>query len=149
VATILIVDDQESDRLIAQAILAKAGHQTHFAGDGDEALELLEEYSFDVVLTDLQMPEVHGFELISILRDLEHRPALVVMSSTGQFQLQMAEALGAKYTLQKPLDPERLIAAVRRALEDARTQTTDDLPGLIPTDRPETGGTAGGDIPDD
>lgn len=148
-ATILIVDDQESDRLIAQAILAKAGHRTHFAGDGDEALELLEEYSFDVVLTDLQMPEVHGFELISILRDLEHRPALVVMSSTGQFQLQMAEALGAKYTLQKPLDPELLIDAVRRALEDARTQTTDDLPGLIPTDHPDAGGTTAGDVSDD
>ena len=118
-ATILIVDDEESDRLIAQAILARAGHRTHFANDGDEALDLLGKYSFDVVLTDLQMPQVHGFELISVLRELERRPALVVMSSTGQFQLQMAEALGATYTLQKPLDADLLVDAVERAVGDA------------------------------
>jgi FixJ family two-component response regulator len=64
------------------------------------------------------MPEVHGFELISVLRDFERPPALVVMSGTGQFQLHMAEALGAKYTLQKPLDPRMLLDAIERALED-------------------------------
>jgi len=120
VARILIVDDEESDRLIAQAILAKSGHETYFASDGDEALRLLAKYTYDVVLTDLQMPQVHGFELISVLRELDRRPALVVMSSTGPFQLHMAEALGAKYTLQKPLQADLLVDAVARAFADVR-----------------------------
>lgn len=117
-ARILIVDDEEGDRLIADAILSRAGHETFFAHDGEEALRAYALEGIDVVLTDLQMPEVHGFELISVLRDFESPPALVVMSGTGQFQLHMAEALGAKYTLQKPLDPELLIDAVERALAD-------------------------------
>jgi CheY-like chemotaxis protein len=118
VARVLIVDDEEGDRLIAQAILARAGHETFFAHDGEEALRQFALQGIDIVLTDLQMPEVHGFELISVLRDFERPPALVVMSGTGQFQLHMAEALGAKYTLQKPLDPRMLLDAIERALED-------------------------------
>ena len=117
-AKVLIVDDDEGDRLIAQAILARAGHETFFAHDGEDALRQHALKDIDVVLTDLQMPEVHGFELISVLRDFKKPPALVAMSGTGQFQLHMAEALGAKYTLTKPLDPELLIDAVERALAD-------------------------------
>jgi len=119
VAKILIVDDEEGDRLIAQAILERAGHETFFAHDGEEALRQFALKGIDVVVTDLQMPEVHGFELITVLRDFAKPPALVAVSGTGQFQLHMAEALGAKYTLQKPLTPELLLDAVSRALADA------------------------------
>ncbi len=118
-AKVLIVDDEEADRLIAQAILERAGHETFFAHDGEEALREYALRGIDVVVTDLQMPEVHGFELITVLRDFAKPPALVAVSGTGPFQLQMAEALGARYTLTKPLDPELLVDAVRRALEDA------------------------------
>jgi CheY-like chemotaxis protein len=119
VAKILIVDDEEGDRLIAQAILERAGHETFFAHDGEEALRQFALKGIDLVVTDLQMPEVHGFELITVLRDFEKPPALIAVSGTGQFQLHMAEALGAKYTLQKPLTPELLIDAVDRALAAA------------------------------
>jgi chemosensory pili system protein ChpA (sensor histidine kinase/response regulator) len=114
----LIVDDEESDRLLAQAILERAGHETHFAHDGEDALRQYALKGVDLVLTDLQMPEVHGFELISLLRDLAQPPAVVAVSGTGQFQLQMAEALGARYTLTKPLDPVLLVDAVNRALAE-------------------------------
>ena len=117
-AKILIVDDEESDRLLMQAILSKAGHECHFAHDGEEALRQYAMQGIDVVVTDLHMPEVHGFELISVLRDFDNPPALVVVSGTGQFQLQMAEALGARYTLSKPITPELLTDYVSRALAD-------------------------------
>ena len=129
VARILIVDDEESDRLLAQAILARGGHECFFAHDGDEALHQLRNYAFDVVLTDLHMPEVHGFEVIAILREFDPPPALVVMSSTGQFQLHMAEALGATYTLAKPLDPDLLLDAVDRAMKDLEKQRKDARAG--------------------
>lgn len=118
-AKILIVDDEESDRLIAQAILVRAGHETVFAHDGEEALRQYALQEIDLVLTDLHMPQIHGFELISVLRDFRKRPALVVMSATGSVQLDMAQALGAKYTIQKPLDPRRLVDTVEQALADA------------------------------
>ena len=119
-ARILIVDDEESDRLLVQAILARAGHDTYFAFDGAEALRQYSAHGIDVVVTDLHMPQVHGFELISVLRDFAKPPGVVAVSGTGQFQLHMAEALGAKYTLTKPVDPQLLIDAVNSALADAR-----------------------------
>ena len=125
-ARILIVDDEEGDRLIAQAILERAGHETFFAHDGEDALRQFALKGIDVVVTDLQMPEVHGFELISVLRDFSEPPALVAVSGTGQFQLHMAEALGAKYTLTKPLDPELLLDAVKRALDERTAPDTPD-----------------------
>ena len=117
-ARILIVDDEEGDRLIAEAILMRAGHECFFAHDGEDALRQHALKGIDLVVTDLQMPEVHGFELISVLRDFESPPALVAVSGTGQFQLSMAEALGAHYTLTKPVDPVLLVDAVTRALAD-------------------------------
>jgi CheY-like chemotaxis protein len=117
-AKILIVDDEEGDRLIAQAILERAGHETFFAHDGEEALRQYALKGIDVVVTDLQMPQVHGFELITVLRDFSKAPGVVAVSGTGAFQLHMAEALGAKYTLTKPLTPELLLDAVDRALAD-------------------------------
>ena len=126
-ARVLIVDDDEGDRLIAQAILARAGHETFFAHDGEEALRQHALLDIDVVLTDLQMPEVHGFELISVLRDFARPPALVAMSATGPFQLHMAEALGARYTIQKPVNAQLLLDAIDRALAD-REPSTEDAP---------------------
>jgi len=124
VAKILIVDDEEGDRLIAQAILERAGHETFFAFDGEDALRQYALKGVDVVITDLQMPEVHGFELISVLRDFSKPPAVVAVSGTGSFQLHMAEALGAKYTLTKPLDPELLLDAVDRSMADLAAERT-------------------------
>jgi len=138
VAKILIVDDEEGDRLIAQAILDRAGHETYFAHDGEEALRQFALEGIDVVVTDLQMPRVHGFELITVLRDFEAPPAVVVMSGTGDFQLHMAEALGAKYALQKPLDADMLVDAVERALTDraeaseASASPDPDEGGVVP-----------------
>ena len=117
-ARILIVDDEEADRLLIQGILARAGYDTIVAPSGEAALRAYLDAGVDVVITDLQMPDVHGFELISILRDFTPRPALIAVSGTGPIQLYMAESLGAHWTLQKPLNPELLLDAVERALAE-------------------------------
>ena len=115
-ARILIVDDEESDRLLLQAILARVGHETVVAVSGEEALRRYLETGIDVVVTDLHMQDVHGFELISILREFDPPPPVVAVSATGPFQLHMAEQLGAQWTLRKPIDPMLLVDAVKRAL---------------------------------
>jgi CheY-like chemotaxis protein len=102
--------------LIVEAILERAGHEIVFAQNGEEALQQFQATAIDLVVTDLHLPEVHGFELITVLRDVDPRPAVIAVSGTGQFQLHMAEALGAKWTIAKPVDPELLLKAVEGAL---------------------------------
>ncbi len=68
----------------------------------------------DVVVTDLHMPEVDGFELIAMLRVLIPTPAIIAVSSMGQRQLDLARELGAQIALPKPIDGP----ALRKAVED-------------------------------
>lgn len=117
---ILIVDDEEADRLLVEAILVRAGYETVLAPTGEEAFRSFLHTGIDVVITDLQMPDVHGFELITILREFDPAPAVIAVSGTGAIQLHMAESLGARWTLQKPLNPELLLDAVERALAARR-----------------------------
>ena len=119
VARILIVDDEEADRLYLEAILGRAGHQIVIATDGDEALELFGRGRADIVVTDLQMPRVHGFELITRLREADQSPPIIAVSGTGHHQLAIADALGAKFTMSKPVDPEALLTAVQQLLRFA------------------------------
>jgi len=88
--------------------------------DGEEALSQCRAIDFDVVITDLQMPKVHGFELITALRDLNRPPPIIAVSGTGHHQLEIAEALGARFTLSKPLHPEAVLAAVAQSLRVKR-----------------------------
>ena len=97
-------------------ILERAGHEIFFAADGEEALREYVENGIDVVVTDLQMPEVHGFELIDLLRDVSPPPRIIAVSGTGPYQLEMAKNLGAMFTLGKPIDADKLIAAVDQVL---------------------------------
>ncbi|HSW28205.1 MAG TPA: response regulator [Longimicrobiales bacterium] len=115
-AHILIVDDEASDRLLLQRILERHGHEVCTAADGVEALLNLRTQASDLVITDLQLPDIHGLELISLLRDQSPRPIIVVVSGTGPDQLAIAKALGAQLTLNKPVYAEQLMAMVEQAL---------------------------------
>jgi len=99
-----------------KTILERAGHEVYVAGDGREALELYEGRGIEVVITDLQMKDVHGLELITIVRDFDPKPPIIAVSGTGEVQLEMAQALGAERALTKPVRPEELLAAVTELL---------------------------------
>ena len=115
-ASILIVDDDEADRVLLSAILERAGHEIFLAEDGEQALSAYGDMAIDVVITDLQMPKVHGLELIATLRDVSPRPAIIAISGTGYDQLDMAQAVGADVTLHKPIDRIELLSAVAMAV---------------------------------
>ena len=116
VARILIVDDDESDRIVLGTILERAGHETYFAEDGEEALSEYGGHAIDIIVTDLQMPKVHGLELITVLRHLSPRPAIIAISGTGPDQLDMAQAVGADAQLVKPVDPDEFLNAVTKVV---------------------------------
>ena len=115
-ARILIVDDDEAARVLLSTILERAGHDTVLVRDGREAVSVYGATEIDVVITDLQMPEAHGLELITLLRALSPPPAIIVISGTGSDQLDMAEAVGADVTFSKPADPNELLSAVAKAV---------------------------------
>lgn len=115
-ARLLVVDDEEADRVVLKTILERAGHEVFLAKDGREALDLYDGKDIQIVITDLQMDDVHGLELITIIRDFQPRPRIVAISGTGAVQLDMAEALGAEKTLTKPVRPDQLLTAVREVL---------------------------------
>jgi CheY-like chemotaxis protein len=115
-ATILIVDDDETDRLGLAAALRSDGHEIVTAEDGDAALEVYLSRPVHVVVTDMVMPGRDGLSLISALREIDPRASIVAVSGKSRSQLEASKVFGALSVLAKPIDPEALSAAVREAV---------------------------------
>lgn len=119
---VLLVDDSAATRAFAAAALEEVGGwEVEVAGGGAEALALLQRGAFDVVVTDVNMPDINGLELIRFVRGHERHAALpvLVISTEGRDRdVDRAMALGATDYLAKPFSPEQLVAAVRALLGD-------------------------------
>src|SRR5438093_1794030 len=116
-ALILIVDDEGFVRAIVEEILTSKGHTVLQAISGKEAVKMCEGRAFDLVITDLSMPLMDGFDLISTLRRLHSDLPILAISGiyTGDL-LKAVKLLGAKAILQKPFEPDELLAAVDKIL---------------------------------
>jgi CheY-like chemotaxis protein len=117
-AVVLLVDDDESMRAIMQAMLRRLGHEVAVATNGNEALRLFRERTFDLVITDLIMPEREGLDTIRELRR-EGNVKIIAMSGGGRTSpatyLQIAKQIGASAILSKPFSHEDLKAAIDSA----------------------------------
>ncbi len=141
-ARILIVDDEPSMRLVSNRILTRLGHEIVEAGDGMIALKAVLAGGFDLVVTDIIMPEMEGLDLIFQL----HRkfPELPILAISGggrggaggaDTYLRTASLGGAKRTLTKPFSIAEFVTAVHECL---------DLPlPSLPAGFPESGAAAG------
>ena len=121
-AKILVVEDDPEYRNFVASVLKKSGHAITEAGDGREALELLSENEFDLVVTDVLMPNLNGKELIEELHArAEGYMPVVAISGGGSGDpgvvLKSVEHLGVTASLKKPISPELLSRTVRDALE--------------------------------
>lgn len=114
-ARILIVDDEEGDRLIHRSILDATGHELFFANSGEEAMKAYFRQQIDIVVTDLQMPRGDGMELIEAIRGMDDDAYIIAVSATGEDQLKMADVMGANAAIAKPVDPVALLNAVTSA----------------------------------
>lgn len=93
------------------------------AGNGFEALRLLPRERYDLVVTDINMPDIHGLELLSFMRKSESHadtPVIIVSTESAQRDRERGMALGANAYLTKPFDPETLRATARRVVSSAR-----------------------------
>jgi signal transduction histidine kinase/CheY-like chemotaxis protein len=130
---ILVVDDDPAILALVKEVLAAAGYLVDTAASGTEALSHLETHPYDLVLTDMRMPEMGGMELAQHLR--LHFPDTLVIIFTGYASYQEAVAavkLGAFDYLTKPLQAEILQHTVARALEYQRLgRATRDLEAVF------------------
>ncbi len=118
-ATVLIVDDEELTRELIGLILKEDGYQLTFAGSALQAIALLEDRSFDVVLTDKNMPDGTGLQVAARVRALEHDSEIIMMSAYASLESAVeAMKLGVADYIQKPFaDTELIRRSVARALE--------------------------------
>jgi CheY-like chemotaxis protein len=127
-ATVLVVDDSAVDRRFVGGILSRDGrYKVEFAEDGSQALANLRQSPPDVIVTDLQMPNRNGLELVTAVR--MHHPEIPVILMTGHGSEDLAvEALhrGAANYVPKPQIGERLLESVDEALAFARSDRTYD-----------------------
>jgi DNA-binding NtrC family response regulator len=114
---LLIVDDELNEREGLSQILAAAGHEVKTAGDGLEALEALQDFRASVILTDLKMPRMDGFELIEKLRSEGLLPPTIVLTAFGSLEMAVSTIhdLGGFWFLEKPIDIPALHVLVERA----------------------------------
>jgi len=114
---VLFIDDSLSVRKFAQLTLAQLGADVTVAVDGVDGLAKIREGSFDIVFTDLEMPRMHGFELIRQIRFLpayRDLPIAVVTSRSGTKHQQQARELGATEYLAKPFTAQNLDAILKK-----------------------------------
>src|ERR1017187_9428982 len=127
---ILIVDDEERQRTALAAMLSDRDFETQAAGDGQEALERLTTFNADVIVSDLVMPRMDGFELLRRLKERGDLTPAIALTGFGSIEkaLSAVHDLKAFWFLEKPVEPRAFKILVERAILHKRSlRKTDEL----------------------
>jgi two-component system chemotaxis response regulator CheY len=116
---ILVVDDSSIMRQMVSFTLRSAGFEVQDAVNGEEALKLIENQTFDLIVTDLNMPVMDGIALIEWARKLpgsRYTPILMLTTEGGMQRKMQGKAAGATGWIVKPFDPPKLLAVISKVL---------------------------------
>ena len=119
-AHIMAVDDSVSLRQLLVRTLIEGGHRVMEAKDGVEALSAAATQKFQLVITDVNMPQMDGLTLVKKLRELpayKHIPILVLTTEMDPNKKKIAKDAGATGWLVKPFEPVQLLATIRKVLD--------------------------------
>ncbi len=117
---ILTVDDSASIRQMVSFTLRKAGHEVVEAVDGKDALAKIDKEKFDMIITDLNMPNVDGIQLIAAVRKMPGRSFLPILMLTTESQAEKKDAgrkAGATGWIVKPFNADQLISVVQKLVK--------------------------------
>jgi len=118
-ASILTVDDSASMRQMVAFTLKSAGHEVTEAKDGIDALEKARLTKFNLVITDVNMPNMDGITLTKELRALteyKYTPILTLTTESGNNKKQLGKAAGATGWIIKPFNPDQLLSTIKKVL---------------------------------
>ena len=116
---ILAVDDSASMRQMVVFTLESAGYDVVEAVDGQQALDIAKNESFDLVLSDINMPVMNGIELVKQLRQLEaykYTPILMLTTETSSDRKMAGKGAGATGWVVKPFNPDKLLATIKKVI---------------------------------
>lgn len=114
---ILVADDEDSIRSLLEHFLKGAGHKVIVVSNAREACEVMTKHMFDLVITDVLMPEGDGLDLITELKKTQPRARILAMSGGGRYlegsdYLKLAKGLGAHSAMMKPFTWQQLQEAI-------------------------------------
>ncbi len=128
-ATVLVIDDDQTTRAMIGTAVEELGHQATYALDGEEGVQMIKSSAYDVVFMDLAMPKKNG--LIAIQEIIEEFPATKIVAVSGKDteMLERAVEYGALKALTKPVTPKLVQDTVEQLLRGRPTGGWDDVIG--------------------
>ncbi|NOX19800.1 MAG: sigma-54-dependent Fis family transcriptional regulator [Nitrospirae bacterium] len=116
---VLVIDDEAIVRVSCERVLQPEGYEVVSISRGDEAIELMEKERFDIVLTDLKMPDMDGLEVLKIIKKRWPDVQVIIITGYGTISTAVqAIKLGAYEYIEKPFTPEDILRVVKSALEE-------------------------------
>ena len=117
---ILVVDDDHALRDFIRLVLEDAGYEVVEATEGVAALDVMRQFQPRLILLDMRMPGMNGWEFVNALHEAERPIPPIVMMTAGHDPKAKASEIGADRWLAKPFDLDQLVAAVEQLLESPR-----------------------------
>lgn len=133
--TILIADDEEEIANLVAIHLEKEGYRVIKASDGQEAIQVIETHPVDLLILDIMMPKIDGYEVIRRIREKYHMPIIFLSAKTSDFDKVHGLVIGADDYMTKPFTPIELVARVnaqlRRFMKLNRPHTVKDEQSIL------------------
>ena len=133
---VMVVEDDASLREIYSIRVAAEGYEVVSAGDGEEALAVAVREKPDLILSDVMMPKISGFDMLDILRstpEISHIKVVVMTALSADDQRQRGERLGAdRYLVKSQVGIEDVVKTIHEVLGDNATAATPDAPASVP-----------------
>ena len=136
--SVLVAEDNGVNRMVIGRILERAGHRHHLVENGQQALDALEQASFDLVIVDMHMPEVGGLDAYRMYRfahasDDDPIPFIMLTANATQEARNACEEVGIEYFLTKPISPSKLLETLARAAAGRPSRTGEAIQiGALP-----------------
>ncbi len=115
--TIMIIDDSASIRMVVSIALKKAGYEVIEAVDGGDALEKIKGRKINLIICDVNMPNMDGISFLKMIKqdpDYKFTPVIMLTTESQEAKKQEGRAAGAKAWVVKPFKPEQMLAAVEK-----------------------------------
>lgn len=132
--SILIVEDETRIRMLIRDYLTREEFNIYEATNGEEALALFSKYKIDLIVLDIMMPKMNGFEVLDKLREVSTVPVILLTAKSEEDDKLQGYELGADDYMTKPFSPKILVAKIKALLKRTRTEldsSLQDFNGLL------------------